>query len=296
MNTFNRFLIMAAAFSCAIGAWSQKYEVGQLITLDGHNCIVVQVDSTGEHGLAAGPSLALYDSKKYTPEKYVEKKFRGDKKKKNAPRFFQAGRLSCVLKQDLSDEEEKTLRTPILESLTSAHGEDNQRAIHQYCETKGVDMAKVFPVYHWAEGLGEGWFIGGVSEANRYINAVSRDKLHTADLNKTSIENGYPYFYPLNIHCSTHREYTGKMCSIGKYWTYYFRFRQQPRSEYNAAAKKVITKWVEVKEVRAEEYSEWYLDTNFRGSFLQGSKERSHFYDPDYNWQRYGYYLAFRKF
>ena len=105
MNTFNRFLIMAAAFSCAIGAWSQKYEVGQLIALDGHNCIVVQVDSTGEHGLAAGPSLALYDSKKYTPEKYVEKKFHGDKKKKNAPRFFQAGRLGCVQKQDLSEEE-----------------------------------------------------------------------------------------------------------------------------------------------------------------------------------------------
>lgn len=296
MNTFKRIFIMAAVFSCTIGTWSQKYEVGQLITLDGHNCIVVQVDSTGEHGLAAGPSLALYNSKKYTPEKYVEKKFHGDKKKKNAPRFFQAGRLGCVQKQDLSEEEEKTLHTPILDSLTSTYGEDNQRAIHLYCETKGVDMARVFPEYHWAEGLGEGWFLGGVTEVNRYINAISRNKLHTADLNNTSVENGYTYFYPLNIHCSTRRKYVGNMCSIAKCWTYYFNIKKRQQYVYSAAAKKVVPTWVEVKEVRAEEYSEWYAGTNFRGSFLQGSKERSHYYDPDYNWWRYRYYLAFRKF
>lgn len=296
MNILKRTFIMVAALCCTLGTWSQQYEVGQLITLNGHNCIVVEVDSTGEHGLAAGPALMLYDSKKYTPEKYIEKKCHGDKKTKHAPRFFWAGRLGCMQMQKLSEDEEEALKTPILDSLTSAHGADNQRIILRYCETKGVDMERVFPAHYWADNLGDDWFVGGDYEVRKYINLISLNKQNTANLNQAAIENEYSYFYPLNIHTSTHRMYSKRMCSVSWLWTYHFNIKQKLQMQYDVVKKKMVNKYVEVKELNYEQYEEWYVGASFFGNLTQGGKERSSYYDPDYNWQRYRYYLAFKRF
>lgn len=297
MNTLSKILLSTLALCYAsMGIQAQKYETGQIINIDGHTAIVVYVDSTGEHGLLAGPSLALYDKKKYSPKKFVEKKFSGDKKKHNALRYFEQGKLGIVLKAQLTEDEEENLRKPAFDSLTSRMGDVNQRYISHYCEQKGLDIAKFFPEYAWAQSLGEGWFIGGIEEVNRYVNTTAKSKQTTQELNQKSIDEGHTYFYPLNLVSSTHIKYVGKMCMLSQCWTYIFRFKKVQEYKYVVAAKKTMPVWVEKKEVQLEHYEEWKLGTNLLGAFLDASRERSYFYDPDYSWKSYLYRLAFKRF
>ena len=296
MNTLSKILLSTLALCyTSISVEAQKYEMGQLVNVDGHSAIVVYVDSTGEHGLLAGPSLALYSKKKQTPEKFVSK-FSGDKKKRDGQRFFEQGKLGVVLEAQLSEKEEETLLEPALDSLISREGDVNQRYVREYCQKKGIDMATVFPDFAWAESLGEGWFLGGIKEVNTYINNIAKSRDVTIELNQKSIAAGHTYFYPLNLVSSTRTKYVGKMCLLSQFWTYYFTFKKVQEYQYVPAAKKTMPVWVEKKYLDRANYSEWTVGTNLRGAFLAASRERSDYYDREFSWKSYRYRLAFKRF
>lgn len=297
MNTHFKILWTTFLMCClSLGMQAQKYEVGQHVTVDGHSAIVVYVDSTGEHGLFAGPALLLYDKKKYSPEKYVTKKFSGDKKKRDALRFFQQGKLGVVLEAQLTKDEVNDLYRPALDGLTSILGDENQRAVINYCQQKGLDVAKIFPEFAWAQSLGEGWFLGGMKEILAYVNNIAKSRENTLELNQKSIDEGHTYFYPLDVISTTHKEYMGRMCYLAQCWTYQFRFKKVQEYQYVVAAKKTMPVWVEKKELVREFYHEWTLGASFFGNFLQSSRELSNYYDPHYNWKKYSYRLAFKRF
>ena len=297
MNTHFKILWTTFLMCClSLGMQAQKYEMGQHVTVDGHSAIVVYVDSTGEHGLFAGPALALYDKKKYSPEKFVTKKFSGDKKKRDGLRFFQQGKLGVVLEAQLTKDEVKDLYRPALDSLTSTLGDENQRYVINYCQQKGIDVAKFFPEFAWAQSLGEGWFLGGVAEVVAYVNNIAKCRETTLELNQKSIDEGHTYFYPLDLISSTHRKYMGRMCLLAQYWTYAFRFKKVQEYQYVPAAKKTMPVWVEKKELVQEYYYEWTVGTNLLGAFLSSSRDVSTYYDPHYNWKQYNYRLAFKRF
>ena len=296
MNTLIKFLLSTFALCCiSLGVKAQRYEVGQHVTVDGHSAIVVYVDSTGEHGLFAGPALALYTKKKQTPKKFVEK-FSGDKKKRDGLRYFEQGKLGVVLEAQLTDEEEDAFLKPALDSLISPKGDVNQRFVNDYCQKHSIDMATFFPDFAWAQFLGEGWFLGGIDEVNAYVNNIAQTRDVTMELNQKSINEGHTYFYPLNLVSSTCAEYMGQMCKLAQLWTYTFRFYKVQEYQYVVAAKKTMPVWVEKKEVQFARYEKWNIGMSLGRAFLYSSRERSDYYDREFSWKTYRYRLAFKRF
>lgn len=296
MTTQNRiFLALAIAICIPAIASAQKYETGQIITIDGLNCVVVDVDSTGEHGLAAGPPVALYDKKKYSPQEFVLKKFKAKDKSQEPMSFFERKRFDCVLMADLKKKEEEKYVEPVLERLTSNSGEEVQKIIAGYCEQNNIDMKTYFPEHAWVQSLGEGWFLGGWNEIYMYKERISLSKEYADSLNEKSASEGYRYFYPLNLHSTTREKFHGRMCRLGMLWTYNFQKYWDYEYRYDAQRKRNEQVRVEKKRLISENYSRWHIGANLLGSIIQ-SGDSSPYYGPDHIWQRYNYLLSFKRF
>ena len=295
MKNINRLITMAALLCLSLAASAQKYQLGQIITLDGHNCVVVRVDSTGEHGLAAGPSLFFYGKHKYTPHKFSDKKFRG-KNTDDALRMLELGRLYGMPLPEVKEREEDAYVLPILGSLANDFGEQNQQTIVRYCQEKGIDMAKYFPEFAWAQSLGEGWFLGGWNDIWHYCNSISISKKKAQALNQISKQNGFPYFYPIGLYSSTRRGDKGKMYICANMWSYRFRVAKEARYEWNVQLKRQVQKWVEVQKLKEEFYKLWLTERKYDGGGMYQSKQLSTYYGPDYTWPNYDYWMAFKKF
>jgi len=238
-------LVAAVAMAMVARAW----EVGDFYANDpsGVPALVVYVDESGEHGLIMSPFA--FTEKKFQQfkkaktfaknKKFYDKWYVKNPRKKlvkqgqdvtafdelveennrkyaqvmewieNAPRLFD-GKLS---------EKEERKAIDGFASQNVEFGEENQRAIINYCQENNVDITKYFRQNDWAMQLGEGWFIPGNHELELFnlhfaegvgkkhklpltkgAEAITKTTMYQA---KTWGYTGGVTLYPCNLVCSS---------------------------------------------------------------------------------------------
>lgn len=147
-------------------------ELGDIITKDGIPCIVIYIDASGTQALVMSqPALS---------ESYVSQiKNRYSKKKlevgcdrieawiagiKEVEYNISAPTILYPKKKEL---DKKVDWTSAL-SMTSGNGEENTKAIYQYCDDNNIPMDIYFPAFHWCSQLGKDWFIPGNDDLKLY--------------------------------------------------------------------------------------------------------------------------------
>ena len=200
------FIVLAAVL---MAMTAKAWEVGDFYDQDptGVPAIVAYVDESGEHGLIMSPSLlsekelASVIKKKEKDMKFQEKM--GAKYAAKAgldPELMQqAQQLAGGLqgnkyattveflqhfptfkdwKSHDKGHKEKIFKQYIdeLASGNTEYGEENTKAIFEYCSANNVDLELYFPAFSYASRLGEGWFVPGNHELE-LISKVFVDSL-----------------------------------------------------------------------------------------------------------------------
>lgn len=152
---------------------SAQYKVGEAFVKDGVPCIIIDVDASGQHGLAMSlqPTYKAMKDAKKTGEygwMYQHKKLKGKVMKQRIGylvEFFQ--RYQCdtlrVRTSGMSTAEK---------TITSRNGRENMDNLIAFCDEKGISLESYFPEYHWALSLGKDWFIPGVAELELWVKTV----------------------------------------------------------------------------------------------------------------------------
>jgi len=176
---------------------ANAWEVGDFYTNDptGVPAVVVYVDESGEHGLIMSPmlfsekELAATIKQKESSMKYAEKmgaKYAAKagvdmealQQAQQMAGGFQGPQYTTTVEflqqfPSFSDwkthdkgHKAKTFKTYIddLAAGNTEYGEQNTKAVFDYCAANGVDMELYFPAFSYASRLGEGWFVPGNDE------------------------------------------------------------------------------------------------------------------------------------
>ena len=177
----------------------QHYKVGDIMVKDNIPCLVVYVDSTGQHGLIMTPqalreqdiegwtkrTLSLLEDQKTFAQRYAKRQAH---KRKSRFRGSQEQIDSiCAFTQQTVAAMEQMPRLPyhpeIHERALQEHeravaarcggnGMSNREQISQYCAEQGILMATYFPEVYWASLLGGDWFIPGTEETTLMLKSL----------------------------------------------------------------------------------------------------------------------------
>lgn len=182
MKTIKLFLlaIIAMCFCTNVNA----VELGDYMEIDGIPSIVIYVDASGEHGLVM--SATAHDSKEAKViKKYLDKTAtRINKLSKEGVDLsivdFNYLNLYLTL-PPYSDKQYQKMEKQIFKHLenlsgaTSAYGKENAEIYANYCTENGLDMSIYFPDQAWAAELGNGWFIPGNAELEKYAEFMGAE-------------------------------------------------------------------------------------------------------------------------
>ncbi len=164
------FIFLMCNSLLTMSSFAQFHKIGEAFVKDGVPCVVINVDESGQHGMAMSlvpKPKALKAAKKTGEHKwfYIRKKLTGkDKKLINEYRAEYYNRNKCEsLKIRVSGVAAPT------RTVTSLCGKENMKNVIDYCNEKGIAMEMYFPEYHWAQSLGDGWFIPGAEEMEMFI-------------------------------------------------------------------------------------------------------------------------------
>ena len=182
MKTIKLFLlaIIAMCFCTNVNA----VELGDYMEMDGIPSVVIYVDASGEHGLVM--SATAHDSKEAKViKKYLDKTAtRINKLSKEGVDLsivdFNYLNLYLTL-PPYSDKQYQKMEKQIFKHLenlsgaTSAYGKENAEIYANYCTENGLDMSIYFPDQAWAAELGNGWFIPGNAELEKYAEFMGAE-------------------------------------------------------------------------------------------------------------------------
>jgi len=168
------FIFLALFLVSASVCSAQKYVLGDFLELDGVPCFVLQVDDSGQHGLimsmpALGRGNMIID--------FNEKVWVGQNAKKKDIANYHSQHPDWICKsfdwqsKKGSTAEEKKIYAQTLadlEEYLGSDGEKNTQIITSYCEEHGYDIARFFPEIAWAKNLGEGWYVAGDDELDKF--------------------------------------------------------------------------------------------------------------------------------
>lgn len=178
MGLFMCFCFMANAQS-----------LGNYMEIDGIPGFIFYIDETGEHGLVMSfPAMSEKQIKK------VEGKAVKMAKKSGLSEDEVRGRMQkLVMKESEKKFKDRKEFYPELMKYLSGDGEQNAIAIADFCKEKGLDIQEYFPEHYWTSQLGEGWFIPGEDELNKfasfYLGGAGKDfKVGLGKLYKKSKE------------------------------------------------------------------------------------------------------------
>lgn len=176
-------LFMGTLFARAI-------KVGDYMEIDETPCVVIYVDETGEHGLVMSRCVVSLEFATKDAKRLVKI---GGLKKEDMSEYI---RLNAVdrtqyLKQKKNKEAYKEKIFSELMPRLGEYGEENQKAIVQFCEEKGLTLAYEFPEIAWADALGEGWFIPGDYELELYATLYAGGLRDTHALPRAEYLNRY---------------------------------------------------------------------------------------------------------
>ncbi|MBQ6776932.1 MAG: hypothetical protein IJP52_01270 [Paludibacteraceae bacterium] len=188
------FLLLLCSYTAA-----QTYKVGDIMVKDNIPCLVVYVDSTGQHGLIMTPpalreqdfdgwkkrTLSLLEDQKVFAQRYAKRQAH---KRKSRFRGSQEQIDSiCDLTRRVVTAMEKMPRLPYhpeirerqmqereeaIVSRCGGQGIANREQISQYCAENGILMALYFPEIYWASLLGNDWFIPGTEETTLILGSL----------------------------------------------------------------------------------------------------------------------------
>lgn len=182
MRSIKLFLlaVIAVCFCTNVNA----VELGDYMEIDGIPSIVIYVDASGEHGLVM--SATAHDSKEAKViKKYLDKTAtRINKLSKEGVDLsivdFNYLNLYLTL-PPYSDKQYQKMEKQIFKHLenlagaTSAYGKENAEIYANYCTENGLDMSIYFPDQAWAAELGNGWFIPGNAELEKYAEFMGAE-------------------------------------------------------------------------------------------------------------------------
>ena len=162
-------IVMALLCLLAIFTKAQAIEVGDAAIVDGYPVVVIFVDESGEHGLyMTGTALTEeqftgVDTKaNKRAEKYMKKQ--GIELPEGMPELkYPMPFIKYAEKMKVPGKMKKQIESELLPKI-GGQGEENQKAILQFCEDNKLDAATFFPLEYWATQLGEGWYIPGADE------------------------------------------------------------------------------------------------------------------------------------
>lgn len=139
-------------------------QLGDVLLIDSMPCLVIYVDSTGQHGLVMSPCcndnstvIGAHPHFRYIKGMNLEKANR------MVPLYIPAS---------IVNERERKKNIAALIADNSIYGQENAKLIREYCQRNNLDMAVYFPEQHRATLLGEGWFIPGAYELELYAKFI----------------------------------------------------------------------------------------------------------------------------
>lgn len=139
-------------------------QLGDVLVIDSMPCLVIYVDSTGQHGLVMSP--CCNDNSTIIGKNPHFRYIKGmdlEKANRMTPLCFP----DSVVKER---EMKKDIAALIADN--SIYGQENAKLIREYCQRNNLDMAAHFPDQHWTTLLGEGWFIPGAYESELYAKFI----------------------------------------------------------------------------------------------------------------------------
>ncbi len=158
-------LMMMAACLFA-GAAHAQYNVGDVVSIDGHRSIVIEVDATGQHGIAMQLDRIL------TAEEIAANKAKNDEEYAKVKALPKAERKAHYAKLGEETRIEDSIRKQhmlnICDRLTP-NGVENRRVFDEYCKENNVDVAKYFPEYAAVHKLGDKWYLAGDAELEKVV-------------------------------------------------------------------------------------------------------------------------------
>lgn len=157
--------ILGLMLTICVSTFAQQ--LGDYMEIGGVQAFVFYLDETGQHGLAMSmPALSPKQLKGI--DKYMKKElmtetqaefFRNGNKTLDLDAYKKAGMLKKKAKETLFGD---------LIPLLSGDGKNNALAIASYCQEKGLSMKDNFPWEYWASQLGDGWYIPGDNELEKF--------------------------------------------------------------------------------------------------------------------------------
>lgn len=146
--------------ACSVFSYAQG--LGDYMEIDGVPGFVFYLDESGEHGLVMSfPAVS---------EKQMKKVVKSAKKRgfsEDEVREKQ-GRILIKASSNPKNLKNRGKFYPELIEYLSGDGEQNATAIADFCKEKELDIQEYFPANYWASQLGEGWFIPGKDELNKF--------------------------------------------------------------------------------------------------------------------------------
>ncbi len=162
-------MILLLAASLFAGAAHAQYNVGDVVSIDGHRSIVIEVDATGQHGIAMLLDRIL------TAEEIAANKAKDDEEYAKIKALPKADRKAHYAKLQAETRVADSIRVQhmlaICDRLTD-NGEDNRKVFDKYCAENNVDVEKYFPEYASVHKLGEKWYLAGDAELAKVVAFV----------------------------------------------------------------------------------------------------------------------------
>ncbi len=170
---------------------AQKYRVGGSYVKDGIPCTIIDMDADGKKGLI----MTMVPKMDKEMEKAIKagetKWFYIPKKEKGAVKKLRAEYVKEFYNQYKCDKFE--VRTSGFTTpdriTTSLSGKENMKNVIEFCNAKEISMETYFPLFAWAQSLGEGWYIPGIDELQLYVKLFCYDGIGGKHAQNT-IEHG----------------------------------------------------------------------------------------------------------
>ncbi len=202
------FVVSSAGAQKYLEAIAQQYpagielpnRVGMAYVKDGIPCVIIDIDEDGKHGLVM--SLIPTEKAARKARKVMQKTGENEKW------FYlpkKVGKDIAKLQSDYAEElfhqtkgETFEIRnSPEAGGLatmayymarrdrvtTSLSGKENMQNVINFCNSNDISIETYFPIFAWAQSLGEGWYIPGINELQLYVKNlgfadIGRDYKH----------------------------------------------------------------------------------------------------------------------
>jgi len=181
------FVVLATLLMGASTGFAQKYVQGEFVVLDEVPAFVLYVDDSGQHGVIM--SIPAYGRGAMSGS-FGSQIWTGKNSKKKEQEAFWASHPDWICKSFDWKSKKKDMKKDVadyaqaladLEEILGPDGEKNTRAIEGYCAEKGLNMDKLFPEVKWARSLGEGWYVAGDDEIEKFASYYAdgiNNKIH----------------------------------------------------------------------------------------------------------------------